>query len=53
MGEAFIHVLALHVLGTWVSRCALGVRPKSAGAGACDMPAWFGGDGIGNYFALQ
>jgi len=53
MGEAFIRVLAVHVLGSWVARCALGVRPKSAGAGACDMPACARGDGIGNYFELS
>ncbi len=53
MGEAFICVLAVHVLGTWVSRCGICLRPKSAGAGACDMPACARGDGIGNYFAIQ
>ena len=53
MGEAFIRVLAVHVLGSWVASCGICLRPKSAGAGACDMPAWFGGDGIGNYFELS
>ena len=53
MGEAFIRVLALHVLGSWLTRCALGIWPKSAGVGACDMLAWFGGDGIGNYCELS
>ena len=53
MGEAFIRVLAVHVLGSWVASCGLGIWHQSAGAGACDMPAWFGGDGIGNYFELS
>lgn len=53
MGEAFICVLAVHVFCSWLASCVVGVWPKSFGVGACDMPAWFGGDGIGNYFELS
>ena len=53
MGEAFVRLLAVHVLGSWLARCGLGVRHQSAGAGACDMPACASGDDIGNYCALQ
>jgi len=53
MGEAFIRVLAVHVLGSWLARCALGIWHQSVGVGACDMPACARGDGIGNYFELS